>query len=208
MSSGSAGSLTTLVLEKIAGILLSDYEGLFRRAYEDAVQVLEGARPLEPADEIRNAFDHFSIALLWAYRAEGPEVMTSIKLKQDADPKLEALVNLEQARRHLTIGRLHCIEHQIEALIKLIHSHGRSLAPPERPSFASVFEEADRLQDKYRETRIIVLDQMSDLRQIEQNIKDVDGKTEQLTRIAVEFLGLAKKFQKTTSVDSGKAKAE
>jgi len=103
------------VLKLAASLYADDYQEYFCPMYEDTVQCL-GARPFEPAEEVRNAFDHVALAVSAAKSAEAPGLSAA-----SADElKEQALTNLEQARRHLIRGRYFCAVHQAEWQIERI----------------------------------------------------------------------------------------
>src|ERR1700719_1774933 len=114
--------LTPTILEWMSEIFIEDYERKFKPAYEEAARLRKKRKPIEPSEEMRNAFDHFALAVRNALLVDGHIEPTPKDLEKPTNPaipkKLEdrAVNNLEQAKRHISVGRFYCVAHQIEAI--------------------------------------------------------------------------------------------
>jgi hypothetical protein len=181
---------TPVVLDTIADTLLAEYEGRFRPVYEDTVQALGRQRPQEPADEIRNAFDHFSIATKHAFAIDQRPAPIVLSHKGVADPHAATYTNLAQAQRHLVLGRFHCIEHQIEALIKEIHARVNAMTDKDRASepIKRIMADTDRLHRAYRKLRKLRVKPLFDPKKIARDLKTREVQIERLTQLVNGFL--------------------
>lgn len=100
-----------IIFERLSAALLTDYQR-YKQDYERAVTLVRG-RPVEPADELRNAFDHFSLAVAIASTPRDRGVSSP----QGNDSDLEdALIHILQGQRHIALARYYCLQHQIVAL--------------------------------------------------------------------------------------------
>lgn len=201
------------ILEQIEKVLLEEYEGRFRRAYEDTLQVLkiggvrapppaqgEGIRqPLFPGEETRNALDHLGLSARWAYTADGKRFsvpLQPLKSNRGATPREESLTNLWQARRHLVIGRYHCFEHQIKAFLDLIEGRGKELTGTKHKAARPIFMKAKILNGKFRRTKKLKIKAIFQPAAIQRNVQALEIKIARLAEISAELGLLWKKMPK------------
>src|SRR6202030_588548 len=111
------------ILHEMARVFADDYDRFFRVVYEDAIQML-GRLPLEPGEEIRNAFDHFAIASSCATEVDAAPVPPAPDTEVIRE---QAWTNIEQARRHIVTGCFYCIEHQLVHQMQSIDSYVKAL---------------------------------------------------------------------------------
>jgi hypothetical protein len=104
------------VYTPMVAVYSSDYARTFKIIFEKAVR-FRRAIPIEPTDEIRNAFDHFSLALDRATKIQEAGALATVAAETE-----EALTDVERARRHIWFGIYYCFEHLIEAQIAWIQA--------------------------------------------------------------------------------------
>lgn len=140
---------TEAVRDEMAKIFEADYGDLFRPAYERTCQMLQ-ALPVEPGEEIRNAFDHFALA--------SGQIATIVADPSQAPTiREQAFVNTEQARRHIVAGRFYCVEHQLLHLMQEIRRFAGGVDEEHRPAIQPFQQEADTLALRLPPTRLIEL---------------------------------------------------
>jgi hypothetical protein len=126
------------IFEVMTRVLSDDYESRFKPAYEAAARLTSGL-PMEPAEEIRNAFDHFAAATAEAVRTEDDrDAVVNERLES-------ALTHLQRARRHILTGMYYSIEHQLTARMESIKDYIERLTPDEKASLSRVIENCTEL---------------------------------------------------------------
>jgi hypothetical protein len=205
--SSAPAALTPTILDLVAATFIWEYEAVFKIAYERAVKALGKSaqgrprRPREPGDEIRNAFDHFALATRFAFVVDGRKVPPPAHKISGApekpnpraptDPRDIAYNNLDQARRHLAVGRFYCIEHQILCVIKKLRPLIADLDDTRRHSY---IERANLLSDKFADTPRLFAGAEFDLKLIDADIKEYNSESEKLTEILNGFLLIAREL--------------
>jgi hypothetical protein len=184
---GAAGPYISDVLASITAILREDFEGRFRPVYEDTVKMVN-ALPREPESEVFNAFEHFSLACKHAAEADAP----SVSLQAAEATKKEAQKNLAQARRHLSIGRFFCIEHQIVYTMTALAERVARFPDDLRAAKARHQQRCNELEDQLRDAVALEIKPIEDPDKLAQAIKDFEQDSiDPLTRLLNDFLRLA-----------------
>jgi len=93
------------VLDIVRELLERDYAECFAPRFESASRVEKGTVLLEALEELRNAFDHLSRAILLARAAEGGPPPRIGKEEIVGDP----LIDATRARRHLAAGEYYSL---------------------------------------------------------------------------------------------------
>ena len=189
----ASGPFTSAILSSMAELFIHDYEVLFVPAYEDAVRI-RGRRPNEPADEIRNAFDHFSLATKRAFVVDGREVPLRVGEQPVPDSTVDALRNLDQAHRHLSIGRFYCFVHQIMGLISRIGLQIASLSNLPRETRDGYQLRADSLENRFLDDLELNVAPMYDREQIRIEIENLETKILNITNLTNQFALLAQEI--------------
>jgi hypothetical protein len=171
----SPGPLTSDALRRMAEIFLSDYEQHFRIVYEDAALI---SIPLEPGEEVRNAFDHFSEACWLA-----AEVDAGNPIAEPEDFRGQVWTNIGQARRHLSVGRYFCIQHQIVNAFRRIR-----LELPAAPEFQPRFDDLVRRLRRIGGIEKIVIERIFKPDLLDRWVEEFEAKIEALTHLLNDFL--------------------
>jgi hypothetical protein len=203
MSLTVAPELSAPVMRLVADIFIGEYELLFKPVFEDAVQSVDYL-PIEPCEELRNALDHFALAVGTAFMQDGREVpQTTVKAWFDsrARPKdhiADANLNLGQARRHLAVGRFYCIQHQIVGVILKLRTTIAGMKDEAQKSHYHKKNEA--LVTRFADIPRIVADRQFNLEIINREIDQFNIDSEGLTNLATDFLALAKEISTNSPV--------
>ena len=196
--------LTPTILDLMAETFIWEYEAVFKIAYERAVKALgrnaqgKARRPREPGDEIRNAFDHFALATRCAFQVDGrevpdpaetvsgaPEVPNPLRPKTQTD---DAYNNLDQARRHLAVGRFYCVEHQIICSIDKLRPLIAGLDDARKGSYV---DRANALAAEFADIPRLLAGAEFNPQRIESDIERFDSQSEKLTEVLRKFLLIA-----------------
>ena len=183
-----ARQFTPAVLRAAADVFLVDYEGCFRPLYEDAAR-LSKKRLSEPADEVRNAFDHLSLATRQAFMVDKrrfPMPLRPEKAKV-SNRRASALTHLWQARRHLAVGRIYCLQHQINRLVDRIYQRMDQLTVQQRQAADPLMKRVDELQKKYLRAQTIRVKRNFDPEELAQDIERREAQIERLTGFVTQF---------------------
>jgi hypothetical protein len=182
----SIGPFTQAVLNSVAAIFRDDFEGRFRSLYEDTIDMLR-LFPREPEGEVFNAFEHCSLACKLA--AEADDSSTSMAAVNAA--KSKAQISLGQARRHLSVGRFFCIEHQILFAMNRIRNYVASLPEDVREEKAFHQQQVDELERELRVAEAIDIKPIYDVSELERAMTEFEKDIERMTKLLVRFLKLA-----------------
>ena len=170
----------------MTAIFRDDFEGHFRSIYEDTVNLLD-AFPGESESEVFNAFEHFSLACKLAAEVDGSATPAAdVEAVKD-----KARVNLGQARRHLSVGRFFCIEHQIIFTMYSIRDHVARLPDNVRAAKAIHQGRADELESEFRGAAAIEIKPIYNAAELERAVNEFENEIDGLTRVLNGFLKLA-----------------
>jgi hypothetical protein len=184
---------TPAILDEMAETFMSEYEQKYYAAYLRAVMARDNRRPFEPTDELRNAFDHFSLATRGAFDIDGrnppknPREREVPPQKDALAPKERAFVDLDQGRRHLVIGRYYCAEHQIIGLMERIAQTLKGMSPKDRRAKAPLRQRAAEIDAKFQGMKRIVIEPIFTRKEIAAWITDLETKIEELTTLTLEL---------------------
>lgn len=185
----AANPLTRAVVDGIADVLIDEYEGLFRAVYERAVIAI-GGRPLEPADEMRNAFDHFALATKRAIIVDGnrrvPEHPDDAKV---TDNRVDAVLNLWQARRHLAIGRFYCLQHQVVGFLQQVRALAAGLDQNARQAMVDA---ANAIDTRFQTARPLQIEAIHDPDLIDRSIAELEVRSKEVAGLARDLMKLIK----------------
>jgi hypothetical protein len=183
--------LAPVILDRMAEILMDEYEGRFFDAYKRAVMARDNRRPLEPADEMRNAFDHLSLATRRAFTIDmRPLPLDPRETREITDPRESAYLNLDQARRHLAIGRYYCCEHQIVGLIECIAAAVADMSKNAKSAEAPLRQRAEELDNKFQRIGGVVIEGIYSSAEINTWLQGFEVKIDELTRLTNELARL------------------
>lgn len=182
-----------VVLDRMAGIMMAEYEGLFFKAYSRALVLRGERRPFEPMDEMRNAFDHFSQAARGAFEIDGrnaevprnPRNRAMPKEKAALSPKERAFLDLNQGRRHLAIGRYFRALHEIIGYRDRIEQAFARMSR-KKPS-APMRKRAAELYDRLGGIRPIEIETIHSSAKIEIWLRDFEVKIDEVRRLVAEL---------------------
>lgn len=186
-------NLVQAVLYKMARVFADDYDSLFRVVYEHTVQMID-ALPIEPGDEIRNAFDHFALASRHAGEVDtipSPPVLEIERFRE------RAWTNIEQARRHIVTGRFYCLEHQLRHLLNAITNYVRALNWTARSTVAGFQQRADVLAVRLPSAMTIDIAPSNVMAEIERQIAAMEAKVTEITDLLNDYMRLYLDVQAT-----------
>lgn len=173
------------VLQSLVDLLAHEYRGRFQPTYDSTVQII-GARPFEPAEEIRNAFDHISRSLDCARQAEVASLSDLPAGKTIATLREDALTNLEQARRHLVLGRLFCMIHQIVWQIDRMANDTSLRRAAQQGVVQQMQKRADALEETFR--NMVIPMSLSNMRAtIEEDTSQLELRVEEIVNLGNNF---------------------
>jgi hypothetical protein len=187
------GKFTPVLLDRIAITTMTEYEGRYYKAYLRAVSARGNRRPFEPLDEIRNAFDHFSLATRGAFTADGREVPPNPRKrkvserKAASDPQERALLDLNQARRHLAIARYYCAEHQIVGYIEQIDRTLQAKRSKRQKVPAQLHKRAEELDQRLGAIRPLTIAGIYTSPEIEIWLKEFEIQIDGLARLSADL---------------------
>jgi hypothetical protein len=175
------------ILHEMARVFADDYDRFFRVVYEDAIQML-GRLPLEPGEEIRNAFDHFAIASSCATEVDAAPVPPSADV---AAIRERAWTNMEQARRHIVTGRFYCIEHQLVYQMRTIESYVTALPDNVKATISALQGGSiNALEARLGGARAISLQPTIIRREVLEQITTLETKITEITDLLNEYMVL------------------
>src|SRR5580704_6881843 len=174
------------VLDKMGHVFADDYDRLFRVVYENAVQMI-GALPLEPGEEIRNAFDHFALASKCARDVDASPPPPQIEIDKSRE---RAWTNIEQARRHIIAGSFYCVEHQLRHQINAITRFVDALNWAGRSRVAGFQATADSLEARLPSALEINIAPSTERSVNERETTETEAKVREITDLLADYMQL------------------
>jgi hypothetical protein len=185
---------TPVLLDRIATTTMTEYEGRYYKAYLRAVGARGNRRPFEPLDELRNVFDHFSLATRDAFTVDGRKTPPNPRKREMAekkkaitDLKKRAFLDLDQARRHLAIGRYYCAEHLIVGYIERIELTLRRMRRNGQKVPAQFRQRAAKLDDRLGRVGVLSIEGIYTSPEIEIWLRKFEAKIDKLTRLSTDL---------------------
>jgi hypothetical protein len=181
------------IFNKMASVLADDYDDQFRVVYEQAIQMLEKL-PVEPGEEIRNAFDHFSLASSCARGVDAapfPPPPEFVAMRQDA------WTNMEQARRHIVTGRFYCLEHQLICQMAMIDAYVGKLTDEQRGRISPLAETVVALEARLQGATLIDLTPTRVMSEVLEQIAEVEQRIEEITPLLNDYTELYEAIRDT-----------
>ena len=170
----SQGLSTSAVKDQVLEVIAKDFDLKFRPDFEYAADMRQ-ARLVEPEHEAFNALDHLANAL---------------KLAEQGQPE-DANLQLWQARRHLALGRIFAIEHQIVTTMYGILDVAARTVDRDNDVRNAQQKHATELEARFQNLMAIEVQPLNDVKLLERAVNELVQTIEELVGILAEFMGLA-----------------
>jgi len=174
------------IFKKMAVVMADDYDNHFRVVYEQAIQMLEKL-PVEPGEEIRNAFDHFALASRCAHEVDAA---ASLPQPEIVERRQDAWTNMEQARRHIVTGRFYCLEHQLICQMSMIDVYVRGLTDEQRGRISPLIQTVVTLEGRLQGATRIDLNPTRVMSEVLDQIAEVQRRIEEITPLLNDYAEL------------------